>query len=112
MSQKQKVLGVAAALVIVLALAFLYNQFSSVGNTPSGLSVGTTKNTASGVSTRELAPAATIPATPDATVDAIIDEVSFDDQALQDDVTSEKEAISASGTEINNLSQTYDENQL
>lgn len=55
---------------------------------------------------------AVIPATPDTAVDAIIDEASLDDQALQDDAMNEQEAITASGDDINILTQTYDENQF
>jgi len=111
MTQKQKVLGGVMVLVVVVLFGLLYSQLSVQAPTPgmiddSGMKLGLP------ASQQIVSDAAVVPATPDATVDAIIDDALLDDQSPQKDVTDEQDAVKASSMDITNLSQTYDENQL
>ncbi len=111
MTQKQKVLGGVIALIVVVLFGLLYSRLSVQAPTPGTIDDSGMK-VASPASQQTVSNAAVVPATPDATVDAIIDDASLDDQSLQKDVTAEQDAVKASGMDITNLSQTYDENQL
>jgi hypothetical protein len=118
MTQKQKIFAGVMIIVIVVITGLIYRQFSLSPNAvfPSGLSLNQKMNTdstpSSGMNERQTSVAETVPATPDAMVDAILDQASLDDKSLQDDAVSEKASVTASGEDINNLTQTYDENQL
>lgn len=109
MSQKQKALAGAILVVVAVGFGFIYNQFSAKApekDMSFGTAAGTMRNESA--SKEEVA----IPSTPDAAVDAIIADAALDDAILDNEVNGEKDAITASGAEINNLGQTYDENQL
>jgi hypothetical protein len=117
MSQKQKVFAGIAALIVIVALGFLYNHFSKKTPPQQDTTLGkatwrdTVRSAQDGAQSQDAA-AVVVPVTPDSTVDAIINDASSDDKALQNEVTNEKDAVTTSGTEINNLSQTYDESKL
>lgn len=114
MSQKQKMLGGVGILVIVV-FGFAYSQFSKPKTAMEAPNFQVNKdmiNKQIQSRTETQAPIAAATITPDTTVDEIIGDASLDDQALQDEVVSEQDAVTASGSEINNVSQTYDENQL
>lgn len=110
MSQKQKVLAAAIAVAVVAGFGFLYSQFSAQAPSKDDASFG--KTTRMMQDEQRAQEAAAIPATPDAAVDAIIDDAVLDDSTLENEVSGEKDAITASGEEINNLGQTYDADQL
>lgn len=114
MTQNQKIIGGVLVVVAVIFFAVLYNQFSSnksangvqefVDNSIAGQDVA--KSNPSQIQE-------SIPETPDAAVDAIVSDASLsDDSAFQSEINGEQNAIKESGDEINNLTQTYDENQL
>jgi hypothetical protein len=112
MSQKQKVSVAIMTLLIVMLLSLLYSYFfkqdsGEIIRSEDALERRTAED-AGGISSN----AVTVPATPDATVDAIIDDASLDEQTLQDESISEQDAVTASSADINNLTQTYDEDQL
>ena len=120
MSQNQKMIAGAAVLAVTSLLVLLYGQFSTKSTDVSD-SAAVVEKSKTGVVVRDAQQvtekqqdmrASAVPSTPDATVDAIINDASSDDQALKDEVNGEKAAVSANSEEINTLSQTYDENQL
>lgn len=112
MSQKQKVLGGVAAIIVLLLSGGLYVKLSAP-RVPLNKNISSATNLrVNQQKAQQLSDAALIPATPDAAVDAIIDEAALDDQTLQTDVNDEQQAITTSGENINNLTQTYDENKL
>lgn len=103
--------AIAVILVIVIVIIFSYRYF-----TAKPISSNSSKNTVSQMqdnpSQSQTDVSATPLVTPDSTVDAIINDAALDDATLQSDVKNEKAAISASSTDINTLSQSYDETKL
>lgn len=113
MQQKRNVVIGGIILAVIVIVGFLYSQFSAQApeqDPTIGNEAALERITAERAKTATDASA--VPATPDATVDAILDDAASDDQALQSEVTNEQDAVTASGDTINTLSQTYDETQL
>lgn len=110
MSQKQKVFVGVILIVVMVLFGIIYAQFSSPVSTRDASSVNTVRSNQQ--KEKNSSETVSIPATPDAAVDAIVNDATLDEQALQDDAANEQEAIIESGEDINNLTQTYDENQL
>lgn len=111
MSHKQKVLAGVITAVVVVGFVFIYSRLSVQAPSQGAMDASAVRKIEVADAEKQSREAA-IPSTPDAAVDAIIDDAALDDQALSGEVDGEKAAITASGEEINNLSQTYDENQL
>ncbi len=110
MSQKQQMLAGAGVLIIVVLIGLAIYSQSSQTIPSRDLMVGS--NSQVDAIEQESRESVVPAATPDATVDAILNDASTDDQAMTDEVATEQDAVTASGDEINNLTQTYDENQL
>lgn len=110
MSQTNKVvIGIAVA-VSLLVFAVMYGRFAA--DTPSS---GTKTNVSQEGSVKNpvtTESAVVVPATPDAAVDDILKTAEQDDQSLEDEASGEVDSVKGEGEEMNNFSQTYDENDL
>lgn len=113
MSSKQNVLAVAIVTLIVVFIAgYAYDRISM-----SDPSQTINNQTADNVPEVKVSLDASIksdpvPETPDAVVDALLQDAAFDDTTMNSALQNEQESVSESGKNINQLTQTYDENQL
>src|SRR3989344_1829808 len=110
MTQKQ-MFGVAIGVfVIVFVSFFVYKQFSAdtKWQTQSGSSVVTPKKTTQ--SETEMKQQVVVPNTIDSISQAIVEESSVDSQALDEEESGEAEEVDADADSINNLENSYDEN--
>lgn len=109
MSQTNKIaIGVAVAAALLI-FAVMYGRF--MADTPSS---GTKTNVSQEKSVKSpvTESAVVVPATSDAAVDDILKAVDQDDQSLEDEASGEVDSVKSEGEEMNNFSQTYDENEL
>ncbi len=109
MSRQWKIAASAAVLAVLAALVIGYAGSSMKTPVPGvPAAVNSSETMKSDAASKALIEAAT----PDTAADTALDDASIDTQAMQDEIDGEKAAIDASGEEINQLSDTYDENQL
>ena len=102
MTMQRKFLVGCIILACVVVIGFLYSHsFVQAPTKDASLSQQIKVET-------PLASKVVAPSTPDAIVDTILKDASFDDITLQSDVKNEKDAVSANSIDIDMLSQFYD----
>ena len=110
MTQKQKLFAGIAVAVLVLG-ALIWSQ-SSPSKTKTKNTLSSGSNTQVDKVQKKPVETNTENLSPDDAVDSIVNDAAIDNEALNDEITAEQDAVTASGSEINNLTQPYDETKL
>lgn len=113
MTQKRLIfLGIAVAVFVFMVVSWSHSTKNS--SMQGGLSSGsnTQVDTVPVNNQQDLSIDAGVAATPDEAVNSIMKDIVRDDEVIADEIQAEKDAVTDSSTELNNLTQIYDENQF
>ena len=102
MSSKRKIVIAIAIVLVVGSVVMLRKAITPTQN----------NTTLHQFSNTEQAKEVLVPVTPDAAVDAIVDDAAADNTSLDDALGAERSSVSATSKDINTLSQSYDETKL